>query len=586
MKRQSFRRLFSLLSPYKFPYMASLIGLAIVMTSERLYVAYIIKLFVDSITSTNLQMLWHTMRNWFLFMLGFIPIGLFFFYWWRSTIYRVVANLRQTVFSHLQRLPLGYLEQRHSGDLISVMTNDISSTEQAYQEDLLNLVNATMQGVSAAIFMFFLEWRLALIVIFSGLIPLVINAVFANPLRKAGEQVQARLGNLSEYMAELLTGYTIVRTFSLGEWILGRFDKSNRELLGAGMQRVRLEAALAGGNALGGMSIFLPFGIGSYMVITGQTTFGILVALIQLNNQIQFFVYSLGGTITRLQGALAGMDRVLNVIDTEPEPERYGSIGIEKAGVPTQDNSLEFQNVRFGYDGASEVLSSLSFGVKQGQVAAFVGPSGSGKSTIFKLLLGCYPVKYGTIFVNGKSINRQNLSELRETFAYIPQDAYLYSGTILDNIRYGKPEASIEQVKSAAQSAYAHDFIMDFPDDYQTIVGERGARLSGGQRQRIAIARALLKDAPVLLLDEATSALDSESEELVQRALEVLMQGRTVLVIAHRLSTIENADIIYTVDQGKVVEAGSHQELLAQNGLYAHLHSLQFKDDSLYLTNP
>jgi ATP-binding cassette subfamily B protein len=182
--------------------------------------------------------------------------------------------------------------------------------------------------------------------------------------------------------------------------------------------------------------------------------------------------------------------------------------------------------------------------------------------------------------VNVKSINRQNLFELRDTFAYIPQDAYLYSGTIMDNIGYGNPEASIDQVKSAAQSAYAHDFILGFPDGYQTIVGERGARLSGGQRQRIAIARALLRDAPVLLLDEATSALDSESEELVQRALQALMQGRTVLVIAHRLSTIEKADIIFAIDQGKVVEAGPHQELLAQNGLYAHLHSLQFTDEA------
>ena len=211
-----------------------------------------------------------------------------------------------------------------------------------------------------------------------------------------------------------------------------------------------------------------------------------------------------------------------------------------------------------------------------GQFVAFAGPSGGGKSTIFKLLLGCYAAKQGAIMVSGKPLCDYKLSDLRDLIAYVPQDAYLFSGSILDNIRYGKPGASQAEVEAAAKAAFAHDFVMEFPAGYQTIVGERGARLSGGQRQRIAIARALLKDAPILLLDEATSALNSESEQIVQQALEVLMQGRTTLVIAHRFSTIVQADRIYVVDGGRVVEAGRHAELMEQKGVYAGLYEIQF----------
>ena len=492
---------------------------------------------------------------------------------------RVVTNLRQRIFSHIQRLPLAYHEERHSADLMSVITNDVTAAEQAFQQDMLNLINASLQGVSAAIFMLVLNWQLALVIIGAGMVPLIINTTFARPLRKAGDAIQAQLGAVSERLADLLAGYQVVRTFSLGEWILARFSQSNRELLRSSMRRVRLDALLNGANGLGVLTFILPMGFGGYLVIHGQTTFGILVALIQLNNPIQFFVFSMGGTITRIQSSLAAADRILAVLDAELEPEHYGSLGLPVPTPAAPDALLEFRNVSFHYADGKTVLNQMNFAVRQGQVAAFVGPSGGGKSTILKLLLGGYPVREGAVFTAGQSLNEMPLGQLRDLFAYIPQDAYLYTGSILENIRYGRPGASQDEVIAAARAAYAHDFISAFPQGYDTLVGERGARLSGGQRQRIAIARALLKDAPVLLLDEATSALDSEAEELVQRALRVLMQGRTVLVIAHRLSTIENADVIYVVDGGTVVEAGSHSELLAKKGLFYKLHELQFRDD-------
>jgi len=234
--------------------------------------------------------------------------------------------------------------------------------------------------------------------------------------------------------------------------------------------------------------------------------------------------------------------------------------------------------VRFSYSDGLPILQEVSFDIQEGQVAALVGPSGSGKSTIFRLLMGHYPVPYGRVTVFGKPLHAYSLRELRDLFAFVPQDAYLYSGSVLENIRYGKPGASEEEITAAAKASYAHDFILELPEGYHTLVGERGARLSGGQRQRIAIARALIKNAPVLLLDEATSSLDSESEELVQQALQVLMRGRTTIAIAHRLSTIEHADIIYVMEAGRVVEQGRHAELVGQAGLYNKLYLLQFKD--------
>jgi ATP-binding cassette subfamily B protein len=575
--------MFGFLKPWRTLYWLSLLGLAVTLATERTFIAYVVKLFADSVTLDQLDMLWNSVKIWGLFLLAWIPANILLSLLWRSTTMRAIANLRQTLFAHLQRLPLGYHEQRHSGDLMAVLTGDVTAAEQAFQQDLLNLINASLQGVSAAVYMLILDWKLALVTIASGLLPLAVNALFAKPLRKAGQAIQSRQGQVSERLADLLAGYQVVRTFSLGEWILGRFSKANRELLEGGLRRVRLDGILAAANGFGGSMFLAPLVVGAYLVLTEQTTFGTMIAQIQLNGPIQFLVYSLGGTITRLQSSLAAADRILEVLDATPEPVRYADAAtLPDGSSPAQSRPgalIEFSQVTFGYsEDEPEVLRDISFVVRQGQVAAFVGPSGGGKSTIFKLLLGGYPLERGAAYVSGQSLNAYPLRELRDRFAYIPQDAYLYSGSVLESIRYGRPGATQEEVIAAAQAAYAHEFIGEFPDGYQTMVGERGTRLSGGQRQRIAIARALLKDAPVLLLDEATSALDSESEELVQRALDVLMRGRTVLVIAHRLSTVDHADVIYVIEDGEIVESGTQQELLERRGLFYRLHELQFRD--------
>jgi ATP-binding cassette subfamily B protein len=598
-RQSSFWRLFGFLKGRRLAYVTSILGASAITTGERIFIGYIVKVFTDAITTGDMVLLRRTLVYWILSYLAFIAIGPFALYAWRSTVYRVTTDLREALFAHLQRLPLAYHERRHSGDVLSVLTNDVSAAEQAYRQDLYTLVESSMMGLSAAVFMLLLDWKLALLIILSGLAPLVANALFAKPLRRAGQEVQARLGTVSERLSDLLAGYQVVRTYSLAEWIAERFARANGEVLDSSLRRVRLQTALTATNGFAGLVQLLSYYGGAYMVLTGQTTFGLVMGLTQLNNQIAYLMYSLGGTISRIQGALAAVDRLLAVLDAAPEPERYApvpaSAGPAPAGTaglapsPHANVLLSFRDVWFSYDRKEgetettgqgqprEVLKGMSFDVRPGQVVAFVGPSGGGKSTLFKLLLGGYPIVKGAGFVSGRSIAHYPLGDLRDRFAYVPQDAYLYAGSVMENIRYGRPDASDGEVMAAARAAYAHDFVSALPEGYETKVGERGAKLSGGERQRIAIARALLKDAPILLLDEATSSLDSESEHWVQQALATLMRGRTTLVIAHRLSTIERADVIYVVDEGRIVEQGRQDELLARDGLYRRLYEMQFK---------
>ena len=577
-KKPSILRLMDLLKPRQGRYLLGLAARVALSTTERMVIAYLAKTVIDAITLPDQAVFQSMLIYWVLFYLGYLAVAPFVVYLWRSAVVEGTATIRQAVFGHLQRLPLGYHEIHHSGDALSILTNDVSAAEQAYQDDLLTLVEATAMGLGATIFMLLLSWQLALLVFVSSIMPLIINALFAGRLRKIGDEVQGNLGGLSERMTDLLAGFQVIRSFNLGDWILERFEKSNGMVLDSTLRRVNTEASLAAANDFTGLFTFIPRVVGAYLVMNGQTTFGVLIGIIQLSNQVNYFVYSIGGTISRIQAALAAADRILKMMDSPLEPERYAlpATGTaQPAQVGPDASAIEFDQVKFAYNGGPLILDELTLAIQPGQMVAFAGPSGGGKTTLFKLLMGCYPVKGGEIRVVGSTLNHHALRDLRERIAYVPQDAYLFAGTIYDNIRFGKPDAGEAEIYASARAAFADDFIREFPSGYQTLVGERGARLSGGQRQRIAIARALLKDAPILLLDEATSALDSESEHIVQKALEVLMQGRTTLVIAHRLSTIQHAEQIFVIDGGRVVEQGRHDELLERRGVYANLVDLQ-----------
>jgi len=577
MKTSTLIRLFKFLRPKTAQYFITMGLTALVLAFERLLAGFVLKWFTDSITTGDLLLMRNTLLFWLVYALIMVITAPFLGYYWRASVIHAVSSLRQVLFSHVQRLPFDYLQTHHSGEAMSLLTNDIAAAERAYQETIFNLVRNTIQGIGALILMLFFKWDLALLIILSSLIPMVINALYAKPLRRVGDMTQSQLALLSERLADLLGGYQVVRIFNLGDWIFERYTHSDQGVLDAGLKRVRLESDLAAANDFSGFIFIIQFFIGTYMVLRGQTTMGVLIGLIQLNFPVQVFFGSIGSTISSIQGSLAAADRIFKVLDTTQEPERYPAVAAAEDLVEVSDAQVEFEAVQFSYGEEQLVLDSLSFAVQPGQLAAFVGPSGGGKSTIFRLLLGFYSVQEGAVTVLDKPVHAYSLRALRDLFAYVPQDSFLYYGTVMENIRFGRPGASDEDVFLAARASYAHDFILGLPHGYMTLVGERGARLSGGQRQRIAIARALLKNAPILLLDEATSSLDSESESLVQKALESLMKGRTTLAIAHRLSTVENADQIYVVERGRVVEHGRHADLLEKDGLYNHLYQMQFE---------
>lgn len=498
-------------------------------------------------------------------------------------IKKAMTDIRMKVFRRVVHLPMDYFEQHHSGDLISRMTNDLETIEQIYAEHVRSLIYVVLFGVIALIAIFILDWRFGLLVSAIGLATSLVNLIFAQPLRRLSNQIQVRWGRLTERLTDLLQGFVETRMFQIEAVIHQKYRQQNEAMSQAAIQRGRVEATYR----------LLEFFFGSFRVI-GLLALGLLMrlqgdpievgtiaAIIQLQGNANTLFFGLGHVITGLQSSLAGAGRVLQLLTTPIEPV-HRSLSKSPQGTVISDKAMvALKDVTFAYgeDGVIKpaVLRDLNLSVVQGEMVALVGPSGGGKSTLVKLLLGFYPLKQGDIIIAGKAVEQYTLAELRAHMAYVPQDAHLFAGTIRENIRYGKPDATETEIIVAAKAANAHDFILQSPHGYETLVGERGAKLSGGQRQRIAIARALLKDAPILLLDEATSALDSESEQLVQDALNKLVQGRTTIVIAHRLSTIEHADVIYVMDKGRGVEQGQHYDLIAKGGLYKRLYESQFR---------
>lgn len=481
------------------------------------------------------------------------------------------VDLRQDVFLHLNHLPQNQLENVHSGDYVSRLTNDVTAARDAFGTILTQLGASLAVSLACTIYMVMLSWKMALVAFATGLLPLFFNRATTRRLRGTSTEVQRSLGGLNVRLQDLLSGITVIRAFRAEEQFVQDYDQANRQTLQRGFARVWIQSLVTAANDFfGGFSMVGLLCLASYFIITKQLTAGVAVTAVQLTHNLVRPFQVFGDLWGQLQHSLAASDRLFAIIDAEPEalPNPQGQIDLGNGA------ALRLNDVSFQYDERA-VISHLTLQVPPGEVIALVGPSGGGKSTLFKLLLGLHPLSDGTIAVHGRNLNSYSLEELREQIAYVPQDSYLYAGTAYENIAFGKPGATREEITEAARAANAHDFIMALPEGYDTQIGERGAQLSGGQRQRISIARAILKNAPILLLDEATSSLDSESEALVQSALNRLMLGRTTLIIAHRLSTIQNADCIHVVADGQVVESGTHDELLKLGGVYQHLHEIQ-----------
>lgn len=487
---------------------------------------------------------------------------------------RVIIDIRRAVFTKLQRLSMSFYDKNKTGTIMSYVTNDVSALQGALVDNVVEMITESVILIASIVMMIYLDWKLFLVTF--GTFPFVLGFIdlFGKRIRKSGSRIQEAAADITSVLQETVSSARVIKSFVREGYEVARFDKENMNNFRANMKNAQLMATLTPTIefvAAIGVTIILWYGGNS--VINGEITAGSLVAFLTYAVNISNPIKRLSRVIGNIQKALAAAQRVFDVLDL---PETIKDSDNAKK-LPPAKGKVCFNDVSFSYNPGEQVISNISFDVKPGEMIAFVGPSGAGKSTVASLLPRFYDVDSGSITIDGQDLRGVTLDSLRKQVGIVPQETVLFNGTVYDNILYGRLDATKEEVEAAAKAANAHNFIMELPDGYNTKLGDRGMNISGGQRQRISIARAILKNPQILILDEATSALDTESERVVQEALDRLMVGRTSFVIAHRLSTIKNADKIMVLEKGQLVEQGSHDELMAMNGLYAHLYQIQYR---------
>ncbi len=492
---------------------------------------------------------------------------------------RVLADLRQSVFAHLLNLDARYFDTHRVGELTSRLNGDVAMIRGAVGSSFSLALRSTVTIIGALIMMLLTSPILTLAVVIAAPAILFPVITFARRLRGMSRKTQDALADLSAMATEMLGATRTVKSFTQEPIQAAHYDERSEASYRAEVKRLLARAVLVG------MVIFL--GTAALVGLVWWGARSVFEGTVTAGQLAQFLVYALmaSGALTNvsevlgsLQSVAGATERLIEILDTEPtikEPAQPKPLPQPPLG------TVAFEKVNFSYDGYEPVLRGLDFSVGRGETVALVGASGSGKSTTLSLLQRFYDVTGGTIRVDGVDIRDVKLRDLRQRFAYVEQEPTIFAGTIAENIRFGKPDASDAEVEAASRAALVHDFVTDLPQGYGTMVGERGVMLSGGQKQRLAIARAILKNAPILLLDEATSALDAQSERLVQVALQHLMAGRTTLVIAHRLATIRDADKILVLDGGQIIDQGTHDELVVKDGRYAELAKLQFRLDDV-----
>lgn len=490
---------------------------------------------------------------------------------------RIAMDMRLRLYNHLQTLSLGFFTNRRVGELVSRLSSDVTIMRTALTSNLNTLLQQVFIAVGSIIVMFYINVRLTLFILILTPLIGVLGAVFGLWLRRTSTQVQDELAGATVVVDEVLQGIREVKSFARESYEIDRYKRAIDGAFVAAVRVLRVRALF------GPIVAFLSFGslamilwFGGREVLADRLTGGELIAFLIYGLTVAGAFGSLVNLYSQFQEALGATRRVFQLMDTEPDVRDQP----DAQALMTVEGRITLQNVSFAYEDQHDVLANIDLSIAPGEVIALVGPSGAGKSTLFNLIPRFYDPTEGRIEIDGVDLRAVTQSSLRQQIAVVPQETLLFGGTIRENIRYGKLDATDHQLIAAAKAANAHDFITELPNGYETIVGERGVRLSGGQRQRVAIARAILKDARILLLDEATSSLDSESENEVQEALTRLMQERTTIIIAHRLSTIRVANRIAVLDKGHLVELGTHDQLMAKpDGLYAHLYKLQFEQE-------
>lgn len=493
-------------------------------------------------------------------------------YLWRNLAQDIEHDLRLEAYSHLQELELAYFEERSTGGLISILNDDINQLER-FLDDGANEVIQVMTTVVVIGAAFFAASPLV-----AGLsmlpIPFIIwgSLAFQDRLAPLYADVREKVSFLNGQLSNNLMGITTIKSFTSEDYEIQRIEIQSQAYRQSNRRAIVLSAAFI---PLIRVVIFLGFiatlFLGGLEVVAGRLSVGTYSVLVFMTQRLLWPLTRLGNTLDQYQRAMASTNRVMDLLDT-PIAIHTGDIRLPISSIKGE---LEFKNVTFSYNQRKPILQYFSLTLPAGKTTAIVGATGSGKSTLVKLILRLYEVQYGNIYLDGIELNNLNLKDLRRAIGLVSQDVFLFHGTVAENIAYGSFEATNREIVTAAKIAEAHEFIAQLPDGYNTIVGERGQKLSGGQRQRIAIARAVLKNPPILILDEATSAVDNETEAAIQRSLERITKNRTTIAIAHRLSTVRNADCIFVMHEGIVVESGQHEQLVEQDGVYASLWRVQ-----------
>jgi len=552
-----------------FPYFTYVIINAILDGISLPVMAYFSKYIIDYVISRNDKDLYIALVLVSIQM-GTIVLSSIINYFINKRRFLIGMDIKRKMFLHFLELPVTYFEKNHSGDTISRIDGDSS----LFLSSLGQVGMVISNFISTAIMLpsiLILDVKMGILAVIVGTLSSYINKKFRVPIRKQNEKLRGQIGQVVSLIVENVSGFRVMKTYNLQQYFEKQFIDKQEEIIITRKKNIKYSSFLYSSNnfifQLNNSTVLI---YGTYLIIIGSLTVGALAALRRLGVRIGYLLINTAENFSNAQRAFAGADRVMEFLEQPKEVANYINKGVKC------NSYICLKDIHFSYTKDVKVLKGISIDIEKGTKVALVGYSGHGKSTIVKLLLGLYDCEQGLFTFEKKDINQYSKKQFREKVSYVSQDATIFNGTIKENILYGNTKATNEQMVEAAKKAYAHGFISEQVDGYDTVVGERGIKLSGGQRQRIAIARAILKNGEILIMDEATSSIDSQSEEFIKRSLDDFMENRTSIIIAHRLSTVENCDKIYLIEDGKVVEQGTHQKLLALKGKYSRLYYKDF----------